>query len=542
MKPRSPILLLFSAVVVSAALLLVQIAISLSANDGWESVAPGIAYQQFQLPDPNNVYVARMDRSDPDVIIESSIAQGRLSGGTETVSSMFERYEQTINYWGQSWGGRNDVVVAINGYFYGGDFEPPGVPWRGQIHSGWYAKRFDDNQNGSGFVWKLDRTAFIGECVQHQADEQLLSFTGITETLKIHGLNVPRGDDQLILYTPQYDASTLTDASGVEVLVEMTRPALVLPIPSTPPDPLASFGAIGYVRDIRDGQGNTPIPFDHVVLSASGIMRTKLLDYAQIGGEIGISQAINHLSDDDCATPVAGDWTKAYASVGGSFYFLKDGVIQDFSGDPQATTRAPRTAIAFNDQYIFFIVVDGRDPGISEGMTIPELAGFALNTLGADYGIAQDGGGSSTMVINGQVVNKPSDRLAAYCVYLPLVVNQGAGPGAAAVPQTDQESPCQIPVERPVANGMMMVRVEPITQSLALTPTQIVTTSLTATLRLGPGNNYAALATLPPGSVGQIQPHTNGLNGVLATGSYWWRADFGGLTGWIAEQELGTGK
>jgi hypothetical protein len=64
-----------------------------------------------------------------------------------------------------------------------------------------------------------------------------------------------------------------------------------------------------------------------------------------------------------------------------------------------------RTAVAYNDQYIFFIVVDGRDDDHSKGMTIRQLAEFSKNTLGASYGIAQDGGGSSTMVVSGQVVN-----------------------------------------------------------------------------------------------------------------------------------------
>ena len=36
------------------------------------------------------------------------------------------------------------------------------------VQSGWYAKRFDDLGGGSGFAWKLDRSAFIGECVDHR--------------------------------------------------------------------------------------------------------------------------------------------------------------------------------------------------------------------------------------------------------------------------------------------------------------------------------------------------------------------------------------
>ena len=69
---------------------------------------------------------------------------------------------------------------------------------------------------------------------------------------------------------------------------------------------------------------------------------------------------------DDCKKPLPGDWSQAYAGIGGAFTFLADGVPQhlDVTG---AIVRHPRTAIAYNDQYIFFIVVDGRDPGVSVG-------------------------------------------------------------------------------------------------------------------------------------------------------------------------------
>src|SRR4030043_1010452 len=71
---------------------------------GWDLVAPGIEYQKYQLPDPNNVFVVRMDRTNLGVTLESSIAQGKLSQGRETVSGMYARYDQALNYWG---GGAN---------------------------------------------------------------------------------------------------------------------------------------------------------------------------------------------------------------------------------------------------------------------------------------------------------------------------------------------------------------------------------------------------------------------------------------------------
>jgi hypothetical protein len=129
------------------------------AQEAWEMVADGIAYQEYHLtsPVPNNVFVARMERDNPNVTLESSIGQGRLSGGAETVSDMANRYDGAINYWDQTWGNRNQIVVAINGFYFGPDQEPPGVPWSGQVHSGWYAKRFWDQESGSGLAWTLDR-------------------------------------------------------------------------------------------------------------------------------------------------------------------------------------------------------------------------------------------------------------------------------------------------------------------------------------------------------------------------------------------------
>ena len=141
-----------------------------------EQVATGIEYREYNLPDPVNVYVTRMDRNNLQVTLESSIGQGRLSGGVETVKGMAQRYDEAINYWGETWGNSNDVVVAINGFYFGPNVEPPGIPWSGQVHSGWYAKHFRENESGSGFAWNLDRTAFIGECISHPTDKQRVNY------------------------------------------------------------------------------------------------------------------------------------------------------------------------------------------------------------------------------------------------------------------------------------------------------------------------------------------------------------------------------
>ncbi len=55
------------------------------------------------------------------------------------------------------------------------------------------------------------------------------------------------------------------------------------------------------------------------------------------------------------------------------------------------------------------MAVDGRQPGVSVGMTLPGLAELLLE-FGAVEAINLDGGGSTTMVVKGKIVNKPSDQ------------------------------------------------------------------------------------------------------------------------------------
>lgn len=72
------------------------------------------------------------------------------------------------------------------------------------------------------------------------------------------------------------------------------------------------------------------------------------------------------------------------------------------------TQRAPRTALAVRaDGALLFIVIDGRSSH-SRGATLDELADM-LVALGAWDAINLDGGGSSAMVVNGAVINRPSD-------------------------------------------------------------------------------------------------------------------------------------
>jgi exopolysaccharide biosynthesis protein len=80
-----------------------------------------------------------------------------------------------------------------------------------------------------------------------------------------------------------------------------------------------------------------------------------------------------------------------------------------------AVVTQPRTAIGYsrNGRYLYLVVADGRQPFYSEGMTTAELAKLMIS-LGAQYAMNLDGGGSSTMVVqdragHARVLNSPID-------------------------------------------------------------------------------------------------------------------------------------
>lgn len=74
-----------------------------------------------------------------------------------------------------------------------------------------------------------------------------------------------------------------------------------------------------------------------------------------------------------------------------------------------APARAPRTVIAnYKDDQLLIIVTEGYDEKGNSGATLQELQNKLYN-LGVKDAYNLDGGGSSSLILNGRVVNKPSD-------------------------------------------------------------------------------------------------------------------------------------
>ena len=107
-------------------------------------------------------------------------------------------------------------------------------------------------------------------------------------------------------------------------------------------------------------------------------------------------------------------WTVGWPSVldvgGGNALLVEDGQLSpQVNGTDPFFARHPRTGIGTTATgEVLLVTVDGRQPGLSVGMTLAEFGEY-FRSLGAVRAMLLDGGGSTTMVTDGHVRNSPSD-------------------------------------------------------------------------------------------------------------------------------------
>ncbi|MBF0547110.1 MAG: phosphodiester glycosidase family protein [Candidatus Riflebacteria bacterium] len=196
-----------------------------------------------------------------------------------------------------------------------------------------------------------------------------------SSSVPIDGINQPRKDADLVIYTPEYGKWTLTSGAGLELVLTQGRV-------------------------IALGRENSLIPPDGVVVSTSG-EKAKILSKVRLGDNIRLEYSVNQ------------PWNRVIHAVCGGPRLLKDGEIkingrQEHFDSTICYGRHPRTAVALTDNGdVLLIVIDGRSAK-SAGMTLEELAAYIKN-LGGRQAMNLDGGGSSSMFVKGRIVNHPSD-------------------------------------------------------------------------------------------------------------------------------------
>ena len=104
------------------------------------------------------------------------------------------------------------------------------------------------------------------------------------------------------------------------------------------------------------------------------------------------------------------EWENVKHIISGGPYLVKNGeIFVDMTAQKLSAIggRNPRTAIGYTkDNHLIMLTADGRE-GASIGLTLVELANL-MKEFGCINAMNLDGGGSTVMFINGQVVNKPA--------------------------------------------------------------------------------------------------------------------------------------
>lgn len=104
------------------------------------------------------------------------------------------------------------------------------------------------------------------------------------------------------------------------------------------------------------------------------------------------------------------EWSDVKHIISGGPYLVRASeVYVDMTAEKLAAIggKNPRSAIGYTkDNRLVMVAVDGRE-NQSVGMTLMQLAGF-MKSIGCTNAINLDGGGSTVMYVNGQVVNNPA--------------------------------------------------------------------------------------------------------------------------------------
>lgn len=319
-------------------------------------------YQQESLSEgPWSVHVVRIRRDRPDLGIHVLLG-GSNHLGVGTLSSQAAAFPKN----------RGLPLAAINGDFFARQGPCLGDPEGLCIRNG----ELISAPNGKSAFWVgPDRSLHMGSVVS------LLSITAPGGTKMAIGLNEER-HERPVLYTAALGTRT-PSANGTECLF-LPESASALPLRPGERSTLR-------LQSLHLG-GNTPIPTNGVVLSLPEGSEPSTASVA-IGSLWTLS------------TETQPNLRNISTALGGGPALIKGGQPTQYQS---SDARHPRSAIGWNDQFLFLVQVDGRQPGISVGMTLGEL-GVYIAGLGCTEVLNLDGGGSSTLWARGQVMNVPCE-------------------------------------------------------------------------------------------------------------------------------------
>ena len=367
---------LFLAVAVAAALAVVHAAparLQLTLGEA-EIVAPGIELYRLDdqaLLSPGGLVSVQLLRLDPGrVDLRLVLAQDAVLG-LETVPDMAHR---------------SSAIAAINAGFFLPTGEPAGLlKIDGELVSEIASHRGAVALVPGGFSRK---PRLLFDQVSASVVVDLGSGKGRRE-IPVDAVDTVRAPGALVLFTPRFWTDTRTPCDGGSEFIFEGHPLAL--------------------TERREAGCTSGIPRDGGVLAAGPGVPAERLAGLTVGTRVRARAVYRTLNGTKPA-----DWEAAPDIVGGVGLLASAGrLVKDWgpekARDGFATERHPRTVIGTaGDGRIWLIAVDGRNKTLSLGMSFAELQAL-VTRVGLVDALNLDGGGSTTMVVKGAVVNHPSD-------------------------------------------------------------------------------------------------------------------------------------
>jgi hypothetical protein len=368
-------------------------------------LAPGLTWwRASDARGPWNSYVVRIDLRQADLELLAVHAHDALTG-RERTSSIAQRHSDSTAR----------VRVAVNADFF--DLKT-GASENNQVTAGEWWKGLMVTQSPYDTYDNVHAQVAVSRDGRAAVERFVLDGRAIMRGNAVPVLSVnalPTGPyESTALYTPRFGATAPRDIAPKDSVRKVSELAL------------RAIGSRGdTLRYVVQAPATTSpgsaIPPQGAVLAGYGD-RAAVWQSAQVGDTVGVVlSTLPRLPDGQSPALVLGGWPRLLEH---GVNVARDAAIREGTISRNAEARHPRTAIGVSKDWrtLWLYVVDGRSTA-SVGMTTSELAD-ALRTLGAWDALNFDGGGSTTLVVDGQVINTPSDATGEREVGNALLVRQ----------------------------------------------------------------------------------------------------------------------
>lgn len=338
-------------------------------------IGPGTYYKNIKYITPNGNFSVNMLEADIGtefLKIEASHGNGTITNKPVTAQAL----QKNTN-------GRR-VIGAVNGDFFDMSLIK-GLTYSTSIIDGEIKAAVPKctvlgvNEDGSVFIDTLNMKGTV---------------TFKDRQGPIDMVNKLRWSNQAIIFTPAFGKATSNTVTGADIVVR----GVELPIK-------ANKIYTGVIDKIVSNANSTEIPADGVVISVQGS---------------AINMFTGAAPGDTVSFSINSDKPNIRYAVAGFPRLIKDGKVSpEIESRGDAKERHPRTAVGIKDNKLYLVTVDGRQPGVSEGMTLYEFTELLL-AQGIENAVNLDGGGSTTMAVRKQgdavikLANVPSDGRERY--------------------------------------------------------------------------------------------------------------------------------